>query len=194
MPTVVDIASIFYDIKDLKDIEIKINSDFNTLYNYKTVDEIINKHSVKYNETEFYKPISMSLGKYIKEDKLRNLIQDYHYKNLKLDKPLEIRDLRQMCLECARLQNSIKWNDIYTSDEKYDELLGWYKETSPCCKRDRNLYVELLIKEFNRNIKINEDDTKIDFHLKTNVVHKMNERILPYIDDLIMFYYITIKV
>ena len=175
----------FDDIKDLKDIEIRINSDFNTLCNYRTINEIINKHSIKWNETEFYKPMTISIGKYIKDVNLCHLI----YQAIELLKPnetLEIKDLRQMCLECARLQNRVKWHDIYTTDKSYNEILACVEDMMLGMKHDRNLYVELLIRELDRDVTVKDDDNIYD------LIRKINDRILPYYDDIIKYYKLSI--
>ncbi|MBR4486159.1 hypothetical protein IKS57_02165 [bacterium] len=158
----------------------KINNDFNTLKDYKTINDIIDKNCIKYNENEIHKINVFNTSDDLK-DLLTELIKlipatSIKYYNLKID------DLKQMCIDYYNFEKLFDMYKLEDYSDYYSPLLIYFKLKSSSLKPKRNLYIDLLIKELYRHIKINDKDNIHD------LIIKMNTRYLPYLDDLIKFY------
>lgn len=166
------------DVITNNDIRMKINDDFKILIGCDTIQDIINRYCLKFNDEEVYKINLMDIPNSIDDLKilLYNIIVLKMY-DLKLD------DLRRMCNDYVNIEELTDCYEIKRYDEYYYSLYIYFRDTCLRLIPKRNLYIELLIKDLNRNININDND---NIHELKRKLYNMDHK--PYIDDLIKYY------
>lgn len=160
-----------------KSIESEVNNTFNELCDYETMNDIIDKCCIKYDENNIYRCILYDLSDDLKGLKiLLYHVLEYKYYDLK------INDIKTMCFDCIKIEKLYDDFKIKYYDDYYNPLLAYFKDTYISMKPKRNLYIELLIKEHDIKVNITENDNIND------LVIKINKRYKPYLNDLIKFY------